>query len=87
MRFRILLCALSLGALALTAACSSQERLTSRATPCTTKQVRIINSEFSRRGVTTAWCAECKNVLYQCASNGERTRVECRESRAEDVCH
>jgi hypothetical protein len=81
------MCALSLGALCTMSGCSSQERLTSRATPCTTKQVRIINSEFSRRGVTTAWCAECKGALYQCASNGERTRVECRESRAEDVCH
>ena len=70
----------------LTAACSSQERMTSKATPCGTREVKIVNSDFSRRGVTTAWCAECKGKLYVCATNADRTKVECHPSAAEDVC-
>jgi hypothetical protein len=71
----------------LTIACSSPERLTSRATPCATKEVKIVDSEFSRRGVTTAWCAECKDKLYLCATDIERAKVECRLSTPEDACH
>jgi hypothetical protein len=78
-----LLCSLA----ALASACSSQERLTSEHTPCGTREVKIVNSEFARRGVTTAWCAECKGKLYVCATNADRTRVECHPSTAEDVCH
>jgi hypothetical protein len=78
--------ALLLG-MALAAACSSPERLTSKATPCSTGQVRIVGSDFSRRGVTTAWCAECKGKLYLCATDAERTKVECRPSTLEDACH
>jgi hypothetical protein len=78
--------ALLLG-MALTTACSSPERLTSKATPCSTGQVKIVGSEFSRRGVTTAWCAECKGKLYLCATNAERTKVECRPSTLDDACH
>lgn len=70
----------------LIAACSSQERLTSRATSCTTKEIKILGSEFSRRGSTTAWCAECKGKIYQCATDIEHTKVECRPSTADDVC-
>ena len=71
----------------LACACTSQERLTSKHTPCGTREVKIVNSEFARRGVTTAWCAECKGKLYVCATNADRTRVECHPSTAEDVCH
>ena len=71
----------------LASACSSQERLTSEHTPCGTREVKIVNSEFARRGVTTAWCAECKGQLYVCATNADRTRAECHPSTAEDVCH
>ena len=77
-------CLLSAGSLS--TGCSSQERLTSKATSCTTKEVKILSSEFARQGVTTAWCAECKGKLYQCATNVDRTKVECRPSLAEDVC-
>ena len=77
---------LLLGA-ALSTACSSPERLTSKATTCSTGQVRIVGSDFSRRGVTTAWCAECKGKLYLCATDAERTKVECRPSTLEDACH
>ncbi len=81
-RFGVLL----LGA-ALSTGCSSPERLTSKATPCSTGQVRIVGSDFSRRGVTTAWCAECKGKLYLCATNAERTKVECHPSTLDDACH
>lgn len=80
-------CALLLiGASMLSVACSSPERLTSKATPCSTGQVTIVSSDFSRRGVTTAWCAECKAKLYLCATNAERTKVECRPSTPDDAC-
>lgn len=69
------------------AACTSPERLTSKATPCSTGQVRIVGSDFARRGVTTAWCAECKGKLYLCATDAERTKVECRPSTPDDACH
>jgi len=68
------------------AGCSSPERLTSKATPCSTGEVRIQQSAFSRNGSTTAWCAECKGKLYQCAATAERTRVECHVAREYDIC-
>jgi hypothetical protein len=73
-------------AASLSVACTSQQRLTSDATPCSTKEVRIVPSEFSRTGSTTAWCAECKGKLYQCASTADRTRTQCQLARAEGVC-
>lgn len=84
MRQLIVLLHIALGLSA--AACTSQERMTTKATPCGTREVKIINSDFSRRGVTTAWCAECKGKLYLCATNADRTKVECRPSAAADVC-
>ena len=77
---------MSLAVVCLSIGCTSQERLTSKATPCRTKEVNIRSSDFSRKGSLTAWCAECKGKLYQCATNGERTRVECHESTPNDVC-
>lgn len=76
---------LALAAL-LAAGCTGPERLTAKVTPCTTKEVQIQSSEFSRTGSTTAWCAECKGKLYQCATNPERTHVECHVARADDIC-
>jgi hypothetical protein len=69
------------------AACSSPERLTSKATPCRTGEVSIVTSDFARRGVTTAWCAECKGKLYLCVTDTERSKVECRPSTPDDACH
>ena len=66
--------------------CTSPERLTSKATPCATKEVRIQPSDFSRNGSTTAWCAECKGQLYQCVSTAEHSRVECHVAREYDIC-
>jgi hypothetical protein len=68
------------------AACTSPERLSSKATPCPTKEIRIQASEFSRQGSTTAWCAECQGKLYQCVTNSERTRVQCHVAGEYDVC-
>ena len=66
--------------------CISPERLTSKATSCTTKEVQIVPSEFSRDGSTTAWCAECKGKLYQCVTTADRTRTQCHVAREDDVC-
>ena len=77
---------LAAGSALLIGGCASQDRLTSKATPCSTKEVKVLNSEFSRRGSTTAWCAECKGKVYQCATNAERTKTQCRLSTAADVC-
>lgn len=70
----------------LAAACTGPERLTAKATPCSTKEVTIQSSEFSRNGSTTAWCAECKGKVYQCASNVERTRAQCHVAGENDIC-
>ena len=72
--------------LALGACTPSQERLTSRATSCSRGDVKILKSSFERQGTTTAWCAECKGRMYQCASNAERTKVQCREIQADEMC-
>jgi hypothetical protein len=70
----------------LSAGCTNQQRLSSDATPCSTKEVRIVPSVFSRNGTTTAWCAECKGKIYQCASTADRSRTQCHLARAEGVC-
>jgi len=36
--------------------------------------------------VTTAWCASCGGKMYQCASNADRTKVQCREIKADEMC-
>lgn len=72
--------------LALLGACTSPERLTARATPCSTGETTILPSEFKREGVDTAWCARCKDKIYQCATNAARDKVECFEARAGGPC-
>ena len=70
------------------AACASQERLTRRATGC--DDVTIVGSDFKRQGVETAWCARCEtktgSKLYQCATNADRTNVQCFEARDDSPC-
>ena len=76
-----------LAATCLLAACmTSKERLTAKAVGCSTGDVEIVQSDFSRRGVETAWCATCKDKLYRCATNPDRSRVSCLESREGDGC-
>ena len=65
--------------------CKTQSAMTAGATGCRTISVDIVNSRYAREGSTTVWCAKCKNKLYHCVSNPERSRVECKEA-GPDVC-
>ena len=65
--------------------CKTQSTMTAGATGCSTIGVDIVKSRYSREGSTTRWCAKCKNKLYLCVSNPERSRVECKEAVA-DTC-
>ena len=70
----------------LLASCATQARMTAKATNCGTRQVDIVKSQFQRQGTQTAWCATCKGKLYVCATNAERSRVVCTESKEGDGC-
>lgn len=59
--------------------CKSPSALTAEAIGCRVTEIEIVDSEFKREGSTTAWCARCEETTYQCATNPERDRVECRE--------
>jgi hypothetical protein len=67
------------------AGCKTQSAMTAGATDCRSISVDIVNSRYSREGSTTVWCAKCKNKLYHCVSNPDRSRVECKEA-APGVC-
>ena len=73
----VALCALS--------GCKTQSAMTAGATGCSTTSVDIVKSRYTREGSTTVWCAKCKNKLYHCVSNPDRSRVECKEA-APDSC-
>jgi len=73
-------------ALAALSGCVTQDRMTADATGCAVKDVEIIPSVFSSKGTETAWCATCKGKRYQCATNAQRSRTVCRESREGDGC-
>ena len=66
--------------------CKTSSALTADAIDCAVTDVDIIDSEFKRQGVTTAWCARCKDKVYQCATTPERDRVECREPGPGSPC-
>lgn len=66
--------------------CKTSSALTADAIDCGVTDVDIIDSEFKRQGVTTAWCARCKDKVYQCATTPERDRVECREPGPGSPC-
>ena len=70
----------------LLAACASQGRLTAKATGCSSRDITIVASDFKRQGVETAWCARCGDKLYQCATNADRTDVQCFEAREGGPC-
>ena len=80
LRFALLVASLAI------AGCASKERLTAAATGCGLMKVTIVPSVYQRRGTETAWCAVCEGKRYQCATNADRTRTECRESREGDGC-
>jgi len=65
--------------------CKTQSAMTAGAIGCGTISVDIVNSRYAREGSTTVWCAKCKNKLYHCVSNPERSRVECKEA-GPDLC-
>ena len=73
-------------AVLLCACAPSQEGLTARATSCSSRDVKILKSQFERQGVTTAWCASCEGKMYQCASNADRTQVQCRAIKEDEMC-
>jgi hypothetical protein len=75
----------ALAALAL-AGCTTQEALTAKATDCTRLDLTILPSKFRDQGLTTAWCAVCKGQRYRCVGSADRTRVECRPLRPDDIC-
>lgn len=77
---------LAIVAVCAVAGCKTQTTLTADATGCRVTEVDVIKSRYSRDGTTTAWCAKCKGKIYHCVSNPERSRVECKEPSAENIC-
>jgi hypothetical protein len=74
-------------ALTLLGACATPERLTAQATGCAGRDLDIVPSDFTRQGVQTAWCARCKDKLYQCVTNAARDRVQCFEAKEDGPCY
>jgi hypothetical protein len=70
------------GAAIVLSGCKSPSALTAEATACRVTEIEIVDSDYKREGVTTAWCARCRDVTYQCVTNPRRDRVECRETVA-----
>lgn len=68
------------------AGCASQERMTGKEIGCGTREISIIPSTFSNKGMKTAWCAVCRDKVYRCATNAQRTRTVCQESKEGDGC-
>lgn len=68
------------------AGCASQERMTAKEVGCGTREISIIPSSFSNKGMKTAWCAVCRDKVYRCATNAQRTRTVCTESKEGDGC-
>lgn len=68
------------------AGCKTQTGLTAEATGCSVTDLDVIKSRYSREGTTTAWCAKCREKIYHCVSNPERSRVQCRQAIPADQC-
>jgi len=68
------------------AGCKTQTALTAGATGCGVTDVDVIESRYSREGTTTAWCAKCREKIYHCVSNPERSRVQCKQASTTDPC-
>jgi hypothetical protein len=68
------------------AACKSQESLTAKQVGCSTRDVTIIPSEYSRAGSLTRWCAMCGNDTFVCVSNPQRDPVVCRKVEVGPPC-
>jgi hypothetical protein len=68
------------------AGCKTPSALTADAIGCNRMSVDIVDSEFKRQGIKTAWCASCEGKLYQCAASAARDRVECRPAKPAGPC-
>ena len=68
------------------AGCKTQTGLTAGVTGCSVTDLDVIESRYSREGTTTAWCAKCREKIYHCVSNPERSRVQCRQANPSDPC-
>ncbi|MGH8730460.1 MAG: hypothetical protein ACREVF_01945 [Burkholderiales bacterium] len=68
------------------AGCKTQTGLTAGATGCSVTDLDVIESRYSREGTTTAWCAKCREKIYHCVSNPDRSRVQCKEAGTWDPC-
>jgi hypothetical protein len=71
--------------LALTA-CATQISRTADAVGCRRTDIDILNSQYKREGSTTVWCARCKDSIYKCVGNADKTRLECRPATADGGC-
>lgn len=80
---RIVCCFVSL---VLLAGCATQSSRTADAVGCRRTDLDILNSEYKREGSTTVWCARCKDKIYRCVGNAEKTRLECRPATADGGC-
>ncbi len=72
--------------LAAVSACRTTSGASAEAMGCAVGDVDILKSRYSREGITTTWCARCKQKLYRCVSNPDRSRVECRPVEVRDEC-
>lgn len=66
--------------------CKSPSAMSAKALGCRTAQLDMLDSEFSRAGSTTTWCASCEGRTSICVTNPNRDRVECREVPAGPPC-
>ena len=67
-------------------ACKSKESVTAREISCNTRDVKIIDSEYSRAGSLTRWCASCGGDYYLCVTNPQRDPVDCRKVEPGPPC-
>jgi hypothetical protein len=66
--------------------CKSPSSLSAKALGCRTAELDMLDSEFSRSGSTTTWCARCGGQTHICVTNPNRSRIECREVPAGPPC-
>jgi hypothetical protein len=85
-RLRAFSCVVAALLLVTLCGCKTQSGLTAQALRCDSGDVEVVKSRYAQSGVTTAWCAKCKGKLYQCVSNPDRSRVECKEATPNDPC-
>jgi hypothetical protein len=68
------------------AGCAVPSARTADAVGCRRTDVDIVESVYKRQGSTTVWCARCKDRIYRCVSNADKTRLQCAVATADDGC-